>query len=81
MQMVSNSGAWKTVDFEETNNFKRNGLHVPTITVSHQCWWLCKYTCLVTPAIRCLMTEGRLVHSLDKCLRGTHLNKQISSLI
>lgn len=71
----------ETVDLEETNNFKRNGLPDPTTAVSHQCWLLCKYTCLVTPAIRCLMTEERLIHSLDKCLRGTHLNKQIWSLI
>lgn len=79
--MVLNFADWKTVDFGEVNNFIRSGLHDPTNAVSHPHLLPRKCTCLVTPGIGCFMTEGRLVHSLSKCLQGTHVRKQIWSLI
>lgn len=66
VMMVSNSGAWKTSDFGEINNFRRKRFHDYTSAVSYQYLLPCKYTCLMTPSIRCVMTVGRLIHSLNK---------------
>lgn len=79
--MVSNSGAWKTADFEEINNFRRNEFHDHTSTGSHHYLLPRKHTYSATLGIRCVMTVGRLIHSFNKPWWGTHWNKHIRSLI
>ena len=82
--MVLKSGAWKTSDFGEINNFRRKGLHDHTSTASHQYLLPHQHTCSATPGIWCVMTVGRpihsFIHSFNECLWGTHWNKHIRSL-